>query len=306
MLGLKKGTVRLCDHQTEWETQAEQMIGRLREVFGTFAVDIQHIGSTSIRSIKAKPIIDIAIGLQTFDGLGGFLAPLAALGVEKSAGQPFADIVLFSIDAKTGERLYNIQAVLYGSPQWNGHVCFRDYLNANPDKAAEYEQLKKEAALHYPTDVMSYSAHKNAFIEQCIAALHEKSCGTIPYTEQNGELLYLLIRARDDGYCGFPKGHAKPGETEAETALRETWEETSLTPKLNTAFRYEISYSMPGGRHKTVVYFPAEFIGQTPKHQHGFEEFDYLLLPFEQACKELTFDNSRKMLQEANAFLLRQ
>ena len=221
MFGLKKGTVLLYPHQTEWEIQAQQMIDKLREVFGDFAVDIQHVGSTSIRKIEAKPIIDIAIGLQTFEGLDGFLVPLAAMGIEKSAGQPFADIVLFSIDAKSGERLYNIQAVLYGSPQWNGHVRFRDYLNANPDKAAEYERIKKEAALLYPADVMRYSAHKNAFIEKCIAESDEKSCGTIPYTKQNGKLLYLLIRAKDDGYCGFPKGHIIQGETEEETAFRD-------------------------------------------------------------------------------------
>lgn len=305
MLGLEKGTVLLCDHQTEWEVQAEQMIQQLREVFGTFAADIQHIGSTSVKTIKAKPIIDLAIGVGTFDCLDGFLAPLSALGVRKSAGQPFADIVLFSKDdAYTGERLFNIQAVIHGSAQWNGHIRFRDYLNANPDKAAEYEQIKREAARLYPADVMRYSAHKNAFIEQCIAVTCEKSCGTIPYTKQNGELLYLLIRARDDGYCGFPKGHAEQGETEIETALRETWEETSLQPQIHPAFRYELSYQTDHGNQKTVVYFPADFSGQTPMHQKGYEDFDYFILPFHEACSMLSFENTREMLKAANAFLL--
>ncbi len=305
MLGLKKGTVRLTEHKEEWEMQAQQMIAKLREVFGKTAIDIQHIGSTSVKTIAAKPIIDIAIGMETLDGIDRFLATLAKIGVQKSAGQPFADIVLFSKDdAETGERLYNIQAVVYGSAQWNGHVCFRDYLNANPDKASEYEQIKKQAAELYPADVMRYSAHKNAFIEGCIAALHEKSCGTVPYTKQDGEILYLLIRARDDGYCGFPKGHMEQGETEQETALRETWEETSLTPTLIDAFRCVTSYTMSGGRQKTVVYFPAQFADQMPTHQNGFETFDYLLLPYEQARAALTFENARNMLQEINAFLL--
>lgn len=305
MLGLKKGTVLLTEHKEEWKMQAQQMICKLREVFGSAATDIQHIGSTSVKTIAAKPIIDIAIGMETLDGIDRFLAPLAKIGVQKSAGQPFADIVLFSKDdAETGERLYNIQAVVYGSAQWNGHVCFRDYLNATPDKASEYEQIKKQAAELYPADVMRYSAHKNAFIEKCIEALHEKSCGTVPYTKQDGEILYLLIRAKDDGYCGFPKGHAEPGETEQETALRETWEETSLTPTLIDAFRCVTSYTMPGGRQKTVVYFPAQFADQTPMHQNGFETFDYLLLPYAQACAALTFENARNMLQEINAFLL--
>ena len=305
MLGLKKGTVLLTAHQTAWETQAQQMITKLREVLGSDATDIQHIGSTSVKTIAAKPIIDIAIGMETLDKIDRFLAPLAKIGVQKSAGQPFAGIVLFSKDdAETGERLYNIQAVVYGLAQWNGHICFRDYMNANPDKASEYEQIKKQAAELYPADVMRYSAQKNAFIEQCIEVLHEKSCGTVPYTKQDGEILYLLVRARDDGYCGFPKGHAEPGETEQETALRETWEETSLTPTLIASFRYVTSYTMSGGRHKTVVYFPALFADQTPMHQNGFEEFDYLLLPYEQARAALTFENARNMLQEINAFLL--
>ena len=165
MIGLKRGTVTLCEHQKEWEIEAEKFISSLKEVFGDFAVDIQHIGSTSIKNIKAKPIIDIAIGVKSFDNLEQFLEPLLKIGVYRSSGQPFSDIVLFSRDdLETGNRLNNIQVEIYREDQWNKHILFRDYMNSHPEKAAEYERIKIEAGNLFPNDVMSYSNYKNAFI----------------------------------------------------------------------------------------------------------------------------------------------
>lgn len=131
----------------------------------------------------------------------------------------------------------------------------------------------------------------------------EKSCGTVPYTVKNGTLYYLLVRVGEDGPCGFPKGHVESGETEEETALRETWEETSVKPVINSDFRYEMTYRMGNGNEKKVVFFAADFSGQTPSHNEGFEKFDYLILPFEEACNMLTFESTRKMLESANDFI---
>ena len=99
----------------------------------------------------------------------------------------------------------------------------------------------------------------------------EKSCGTIPYTINNGTVYYLLVKAKDDGYCGFPKGHVEANESEEETAFRETLEETSVNVQINNIFRYEISYQMDKGNTKTVVYFLANFQNQTPKRNKDFE-----------------------------------
>ncbi|MBQ8439184.1 MAG: NUDIX domain-containing protein [Clostridia bacterium] len=132
----------------------------------------------------------------------------------------------------------------------------------------------------------------------------EKSCGTIPYTVKDDKIHYLLLRAKDDGYCGFPKGHVEANETEEETAFRETWEEASIKSVINSDFRYEISYKMDNGNEKLVVYFLASFFGQEPSHNDGFEHHDYLLLPFEKACQMLTFENARTMLKEANNLLI--
>ena len=113
----------------------------------------------------------------------------------------------------------------------------------------------------------------------------------------------MLIKAKDDGYCGFPKGHVEADESEEETALRETLEETSVNVQINRDFRYEISYQMGNGSTKTVIYFLANFKNQTPKRNNDFEDFEYLLFPFNLARQELTFENTKQMLRKANDFL---
>ena len=67
MLGLKRGTVALFPHEKEWETEAQRTIEKLKSICGDVIVDIAHVGSTSVKSIMAKPIIDIAASVNDFD-----------------------------------------------------------------------------------------------------------------------------------------------------------------------------------------------------------------------------------------------
>ena len=69
MIGLKRGTVQLCEHEKEWEIEAQNTIARLKEILGDVIKDIQHVGSTSILTIKAKPIIDVAVAVDKFDDI---------------------------------------------------------------------------------------------------------------------------------------------------------------------------------------------------------------------------------------------
>lgn len=133
--------------------------------------------------------------------------------------------------------------------------------------------------------------------------MQEKSCGTVLFTVVDGAPRYLLIRAREDGYCGFPKGHMEKGETEEETAYRETWEETSIKPCIDTAFRCETKYTLKNGNIKTVVYFLGYFTRQTAAHNEGFESLEYLLLPFEEAYRALTFENAKHILKQAESYI---
>ncbi|MBQ2716501.1 MAG: NUDIX domain-containing protein, partial [Clostridia bacterium] len=132
--------------------------------------------------------------------------------------------------------------------------------------------------------------------------MREKSCGTVLYTVKDNAIHYLLIKATDT-YCGFPKGHVEAGETEHETALRETWEETSIRAEIVGDFRREVTYRMKNGNEKTVVYFLAHYSDQTPAHNPGFEIRHFLSLPLDSACRALTFENTREILRDAEEYI---
>lgn len=131
----------------------------------------------------------------------------------------------------------------------------------------------------------------------------EVSCGTILYTRANGELRYVLVREPENGYCGLPKGHMEAGETEKETALRETWEETCVHAEIAGDFCRETAYTLRRGGYKKVIYFLARFSGQTPAHNPEFEKLDVLLLPFDKAYAALTHRHLKEMLAEADAYI---
>ena len=80
-VGLYRGKVRLEAHQKEWETIAEETIRTMRQILKEDVVDIQHVGSTSIQGILAKPIIDIAVGVTDFAKMRAHDAELAAQGI---------------------------------------------------------------------------------------------------------------------------------------------------------------------------------------------------------------------------------
>ena len=131
----------------------------------------------------------------------------------------------------------------------------------------------------------------------------EISCGTVPFSIRNNTIYYLLIEGRPTGYVGFPKGHVEEGEAQKTTARRETYEETSVCANIIRGFRKEVHYRLSNGNDKTVVYFLCDFTGQEPHHCDGFENFDYHILPFEEAVEKLRFRSDKNILTAADKFI---
>ena len=173
VIGLKIGTVVLVDYDSEWESIATKTIEKLYNIFGATAKDIQHIGSTAIKGVKAKPIIDIAICVTSFDDLTDVFPNLEEIGVYKSLNQPLTGIVLCSIKKeRQSNALMNVHIVEIDSVQWNNHINFRDYLNKFPKKAAEYEALKIGLVEQFPDNRDAYTNGKKKFIEECLFEAH--------------------------------------------------------------------------------------------------------------------------------------
>ena len=158
MIGLKRGMVKLCEHEKEWEMEAQNTISRLKQILGDVIKDIQHVGSTSIPSIKAKPIIDIALAVDDFDDILGFEKELKNAGFyyRPNAQVMIKNQLLFACGnfyKGTGDlQTHFIHVVRTNSMDWINYINFRDYLNNTPSVAKEYEDLKVSLALQVPTD----------------------------------------------------------------------------------------------------------------------------------------------------------
>lgn len=169
MIGLLRGTVRLCPHDPEWEPAAAQVIRQLREIFGSAAEDIQHIGSTAIPTISAKPILDIAVAVQSFESVVPLLPALEARGFfYRPQCDSVGQMLLVCGDFTADTRTHHIHVVKFGGMEWRNYLNFRDYLNAFPQKAREYDRLKRALARRFPEDREAYTAGKAEYIRQIL------------------------------------------------------------------------------------------------------------------------------------------
>ena len=168
-IGMKRGTVYLEPHQTEWERAAEETISTLRSILGSVAADIQHIGSTSIRAIGAKPIIDIAVAVNDLDDILSMREKLRQNGIIFRFEESPKQLLFVMGDFAKDTRSHHIHVVLYGSNEWNNYINFRDYLNSNIEAAKEYETTKLRLAEQYSDDRIAYTDGKKETIDRLLA-----------------------------------------------------------------------------------------------------------------------------------------
>ena len=184
MIGLKRGTVALEKHQDCWDANASETVAVLWKILKDCALGIQHIGSTSIKQIYAKPIIDIAVGLQDLSTAEQFIPPLEEKHIIFRGEDQPNQLLFVKGDFENDIRTHHIHMVVWGNEQWNNYVNFRDYLNANPEKAKEYERLKLRLAQKYFDNRNAYTMGKKELIERLLQ--EAKTWRTLMLPERHG------------------------------------------------------------------------------------------------------------------------
>ena len=167
-IGMKRGTVYLEPHQAEWERIAEETIQTLKNILGSIAADIQHIGSTSIRTISAKPIIDIAVAVNDYELILSKRDVLEKADIIFRFDERPEQLLFVMGDFARDTRSHHIHVVLFGSDEWNNYINFRDYLNSNMEAAREYEAVKLRLAEQYPDDRIAYTDGKQEVIDRLL------------------------------------------------------------------------------------------------------------------------------------------
>jgi GrpB-like predicted nucleotidyltransferase (UPF0157 family) len=158
-------TIVLHDHTPEWEQLFDAERARLLGVLAEYVLDIQHIGSTAVPRLSAKPIIDIGVAVANFEEAFRCVPLLEGLGYiyRGEFGIPRRHYFVM------GEpRTYQLHMNEIGSADWQNTIAFRDYLREHPDIAGDYAALKKQLAEKFPTDIHAYTDGKSDFIQHVL------------------------------------------------------------------------------------------------------------------------------------------
>ncbi len=167
VLGLENNVVRLSDHSSLWADLYREEEKRITAAIGHLIIDLQHIGSTAIPGIKAKPILDMLAGVAQLEKALLCKAPLEATGYDYIALAGIANDYVFG---KGVPRTHYLHVVKYGGAKWANHLCFRDRLRRDPELAQAYEKLKEELSRKFSDSHAKYHDAKSKFINKVVAA----------------------------------------------------------------------------------------------------------------------------------------
>lgn len=167
-LGLKYRTVRLVDHDPRWSRAFEDERLPIADSLADLGCGIEHVGSTSVPGLRAKPIIDIAVGVPDLAEVAECIARLEALGYiyRGDAGKDGGHVLVRAIgDVRT----HHVHIVPLDGPQWRAYLALRAILRRHAWARDEYATVKAELAKRFPNDHMAYQHGKTAVVEQLLA-----------------------------------------------------------------------------------------------------------------------------------------
>jgi len=173
-LGLTNDEVKLVPYDNEWKNEFLRVKQEIINHTNLNHESIQHIGSTSIVGMMAKPILDMVVGVDDIDHIDKIIisglkkAGFLRLAVERPSEIVFAKFVDDTYQVKT----HYIHLVNYDKELWNNLIYFRDYLNSNETVRNEYQNLKWEYVQNNASGISEYTNHKEEFVKNIYAKRH--------------------------------------------------------------------------------------------------------------------------------------
>lgn len=169
MLGLMRGTVRVVPSDPGWQEAFAREKTSLQRQLGHLAMDIQHIGSTSVPGLDAKPILDIAIAMAAETPIGLLRSPLSVLGYRDRGDNGDNGGYLFVKEIAPAVRSHHVHVVAINDAQWRRYLFFRDRLRSDPVLRSEYATLKQSLARRFANDRVGYTEAKRDFVGRVLS-----------------------------------------------------------------------------------------------------------------------------------------
>lgn len=164
-------SVTMVDYDPEWPVRFRELHDRIAAALGPLALAIEHVGSTSVPNLCAKPIIDLDVVVRP-ENVRAAISAVEALGYRHEGDLGVAGREAFRWVADFPE--HHLYVCPEGSPALERHLLVRDYLRKHPDVAREYAQLKKELARKYHDNRTKYQAAKAQFIDAMLETARQE------------------------------------------------------------------------------------------------------------------------------------
>ena len=158
--------VVVLPYDAAWAQDFAAIRAEIEDALGDLALRIEHVGSTSVPGLSAKPIIDIDIVVRDGSALGAVISGLEAIGYRHEGDLGIAGREAFRYEGKEPLPRHHLYACPQDSPELKRHLAFRDYLRSQPEAVRAYSRVKEEGAALYPDDIEKYIAYKSPFIER--------------------------------------------------------------------------------------------------------------------------------------------
>ena len=164
--------VEIFDYDKEWPSKFLEERTKIMGVIGDMVVEVEHVGSTAVPGLCAKPIIDIMVGIRKLIDAENCIEPLESIGYE------YVPEYEVSIPerryfrkgpSEMPNKHFHLHMFEHGSDSWKRHLLFRDYLRTHPGAALEYCELKKRLAVKYRLNREAYTEAKTTFIEAIVS-----------------------------------------------------------------------------------------------------------------------------------------
>ena len=159
-------SVVVLPYDEHWEQAFAQIKDEILEALGSLALRIEHVGSTAVRGLSAKPIIDIDVVIKDYSVFDAVATALEEIGYHHEGDLGIAAREAFRYDGKGHLQKHHLYVCPQDSAELKRHIAFRDYLRADPEAVREYSRIKEEGAALYPNEIEKYIRHKSPFIEK--------------------------------------------------------------------------------------------------------------------------------------------
>ena len=158
--------VIVLPYDEHWKTDFEKIKSELESAIGDLIVRIEHVGSTSVESLSAKPCIDIDVVIKDYSVFDECVNRLALIGYIHEGNLGIEDREAFKYSDKPHLQTHHLYVCPQHSKELYRHITFRDFLRNNPDAVKKYSMVKEMAAQLFPDNIDKYMEYKSSCIEE--------------------------------------------------------------------------------------------------------------------------------------------